>query len=239
MEEYPKIYGPYKRATEGPNRNKVIFGDWSRPEFEYLSNNPWIWTEKVDGTNIRVHWDGHKVQFGGRTGAAQIPAKLITHLLNLFPEELFEQQFQETAVTLYGEGYGAGIQKGGGNYLPTGVHFTLFDVMIGGFWLLRESVEDVAQKMGVPPVPVVLTGTPHEAIRLVGQGLRSQWSPSVQLAPHTRPPFLAEGLVGVPCGGFLDRAGKRIMMKVKTADFHYPPSLPAQLAAAAREVPAS
>lgn len=216
MEEYPKIYGPYKRAIEGPNRNKVIFGDWSRPEFEYLSNNGWIWTEKVDGTNIRVHWDGHKVEFGGRTAAAQIPAKLVTRLRELFPEELFEQQFQDTAVTLYGEGYGAGIQKGGGNYKPDGVNFILFDVRIGGFWLTRENVVDIAEKMGVDEVPVVLEGTPHEAIRLVSRGFQSWWS---GVAP--------EGLVGVPLGDFLDRSGRRIMMKVKAADFHTPAPAPA------------
>jgi hypothetical protein len=34
MDEYPKIYGPFKRATEGPSRNKIIHGDWARLEFE-------------------------------------------------------------------------------------------------------------------------------------------------------------------------------------------------------------
>ena len=67
MSEYPKIYGPFKRHTEGPDKNKLIPGSWTVPEFEDLECNDWIWTEKVDGTNIRVHWDGHKVSFGGRT----------------------------------------------------------------------------------------------------------------------------------------------------------------------------
>lgn len=222
MDEYPKIYGPYKRATEGPNRNKVIFGDWSRPEFEYLSNNAWVWTEKVDGTNIRVHWDGHAVTFGGRTDNASIPAKLVTRLRELFPEDLFEQTFQDTAVTLYGEGYGAGIQKGGGNYKRDGVDFVLFDVKIGPFWLLRDDVRDIATKMGLGTfgvVPVELVGTPHEAIKAITFGVTSAWG---------APPFMAEGLVGVPLGGFLDRAGRRIMMKVKSADFHVSPPLPTQ-----------
>lgn len=220
--EYPKIYGPYRRATAGPDRNKVIFGDWSTPEFEYLWNSAWWWTEKVDGTNIRVYWDGHKVEFGGRTGNAQIPAKLITRLLDLFPEELFEQEFQDTPVTLYGEGFGASIQKGGGRYNTTGVDFVLFDVRIGGFWLTPGNVEDVAAKLSLSTVPVILIGTPHAAIETVARGLASIWG----LMPDNKP-FLAEGLVGKPLPGLLDRAGRRIAMKVKTVDFHTPPALPA------------
>lgn len=208
MREYPKIYGPYNRHTEGPQRNKLIEGQWSRPEIGYLAQSEWNFTEKVDGTNIRVHWDGHKVEFGGRTDRAQIPAKLIAVLQNLFPEELFEQQFGETVVTLYGEGYGAGIQKGGGNYLAAGVNFTLFDVRVGDWWLLRPDVVDVGSKLGVDVVPLVLIGTVPDAIRLVRDGLASEWGA-----------FPAEGLVGTTSAGLLDRAGNRIMVKIKTADF--------------------
>ncbi len=120
---------------------------------------------------------------------------------------MFEQAFGETEVTLYGEGHGAGIQKGGGNYSAT-PEFVLFDVLIGGFWLLRVDVEDVAQKLGLRVVPLVLTGTLHDAIKTVRSGLTSGWGN-----------FPAEGLVGVPAAGLLDRAGRRLMVKVKRADF--------------------
>jgi hypothetical protein len=207
MIEYPKIYGPYNRYVDGLNRNKLIEGDWSSDELRALQSSTWQFTEKVDGTNIRVHWDGHKVSYGGRTANAQIPAKLLGRLDELFPEELFEQQFGETVVTLFGEGHGAGIQKGGGNYAAH-PDFTLFDVLIGGFWLLRPNVEDVARKMGISVVPLVLVGTLHDGIARVRGGLKSWWGD-----------FPAEGLVGVPWVGFLDRAGRRIMVKIKTKDF--------------------
>lgn len=207
MREYPKIYGPYNRHTEGPLRNKLIEGAWSRPEIGYLADFPWHFTEKVDGTNIRVYWDGHKVEFGGRTDRAQIPATLLKALMELFPEELFEQQFGSDTVTIYGEGYGAGIQKGGGNYRAT-PGFALFDVRVGEWWLLRDAVEDVAVKMGVPAVPIVLTGTIYEAIAAVRKGVQSRWGQ-----------FTAEGLVGTTTVGLLDRAGNRVMVKVKTVDF--------------------
>jgi hypothetical protein len=208
MIEYPKIYGPFDRHTEGPDRNKLIIGQWSRPEFELLKDLSWVWTEKIDGTNIRVHWDGHRVVFGGRTANAQIPAKLVAVLISLFPEELFEQQFGDTAVTLFGEGYGAGIQKGGGNYRPTGVGFTLFDVRIGEFWLYRHDVGEIASKLGIEFVPQVAVCGVLQAVEIVRNQFTSVYGN-----------FIAEGLVGTAPLGLLDRAGRRIMMKVKAVDF--------------------
>lgn len=206
MREYPKIYGPYKRHAEGPDKNKLIEGEWTSPTFDYLQDTTWLFTEKVDGTNIRVHWDGHKVTFGGRTDRAQIPARLIEVLTGMFPEELFEQSFGESTATLYGEGYGSGIQKGG--VYRADMSFVLFDVLVGDWWLLRDGVEDVAAKLGVDVVPVVLEGTLHDAITRVRAGLDSAWGT-----------FTAEGLVGVPKAGLLDRSGKRITVKVKARDF--------------------
>lgn len=208
MPEYHKISGPFRRETEGPNRNKVIPGAWTMPELGYLADLPWLFTEKVDGTNIRVHWDGHKPVFGGRTGNAQIPAKLVGALNNLFPEELFEQAFGATPVTLYGEGYGAGIQKGGGNYRQD-QSFVLFDVLIDGWWLARENVEGIATKLGIDVVPVVATCTLNEAIAAMSKGdVFSEWGP-----------FLAEGMVGTPTVPLFTRGGHRIIVKVKHADF--------------------
>lgn len=209
MKEYQKIPGPFRRHTEGPLRNKIIDGAWTSDELEYLADHGWLWTEKVDGTNIRVHWDGHKVIYGGRTDAAQIPARLITILDQLVPEELFEQRFNDTEVTLYGEGYGAGIQKGD-VYRPD-MSFVLFDVRIGGWWLRRADVEDVAKGLGLDVVPVVATGPIRKAIDLVASGLVSAWNPGR--------PRGAEGLVGVTPMGLLDRAGQRLICKVKAADF--------------------
>ncbi len=208
MEEYQKIPGPYLRHTEpGPDRNKLIEGAWSSPALEATAGLKWLWTEKVDGTNIRIHWDGHKVTYGGRTDNAQIPARLLPVLDALVPEELFEQKFGETAATLYGEGYGAGIQKGG--VYRSDMSFVLFDVRIDGWWLLRPNVEDVAVSMGLDVVPLVCEGTISNAIDTVKLGLVSRWNPSV----------LVEGLVGTTAAGLLARDGSRLIVKVKTKDF--------------------
>lgn len=209
MIEYHKIYGPFKRETEGPNRNKVIIGDWTKPEFEYLKDNLWTFTEKIDGTNIRVGWDGHKVEFGGRTDNAQIPAKLVAKLRELFPEELFEQAFGENDAILFGEGYGVGIQRGGGNYRQD-VSFILFDVRVGGWWLKREGIEDIAKKFGIDVVPILSNTTLTDMIEVMKSynGVNSTFGA-----------FDAEGVVGTPNVPLFTRSGERIIIKIKSKDF--------------------
>ena len=49
MKEYQKIPTVYKRATDGSKRIKE--GDYCSREVEYLADNNWFFTEKIDGTN--------------------------------------------------------------------------------------------------------------------------------------------------------------------------------------------
>ena len=83
MNKYPKIHTMFVRDPE--NKNRIIVGNWSKPEFDYLRDNKWIFTEKVDGTNIRIHWDGEKVLMFGKTDNSQIPVPLIHYLQAAFP----------------------------------------------------------------------------------------------------------------------------------------------------------
>lgn len=104
MKEYHKIETLYERDEK---TKKLIIGKFRNPTVEFLKDNVWQFTEKVDGTNIRVYWDGHSVSFGGRTDNAQIPAHLINRLNELFGGEtnaqMFEQKFGETPVELFGK----------------------------------------------------------------------------------------------------------------------------------------
>ena len=76
MHTYNKIETVFNRDTEGTKR--LILDSYRNEAVEYLKDNIWQSTEKIDGTNIRVHWDGHNVEFGGRTDRAQIPNHLLT-----------------------------------------------------------------------------------------------------------------------------------------------------------------
>ena len=211
MNEYCKIQSLWKRDTKG----KVIQGDYSLPVFEYLKNNLWEFTEKVDGTNIRIAYRNGQVSFGGRTDNAQIPAKLGNYLKDWFTVERLAPIFpdcKDVDVVLYGEGYGAGIQKGGGNYSQE-QSFILFDVKIG-LWLERKNVYDIARKLGVSDVPPILQSTLAEAESKVRNGFLSR------VAQNSSPGFKAEGLVGRPLEELLTRNGERVIVKMKTRDYN-------------------
>lgn len=211
MKEYTKIETIFERDMKGTK--KLIEWKFRNETVEYLKDNQWICTEKIDGTNIGIVWDGHKVSYQGRTERAQIPAHLMNKLIELFGgvtnEELFEQKFGEMQVILFGEGYGAKIQKGGGNY-RSDVSFILFDVYLPeqNLWLKRDAIEDIAKVFNVDAVPIVLTGTLKEAVDFVKRKPKS----TIGVADM-------EGLVCKPAVDMLDRMGRRLIVKIKVRDF--------------------
>lgn len=210
MTEYIKIETPFERDTEGSK--KLIEGKWRNETVKYLRNAWWTFTEKIDGTNISVVWDGHKVEFHGRTERAQIPAHLVNRLNTLFGgeinEELFEQTFGETPMILYGEGYGIKIQNGG--LYRDDVDFILFDVYQPdkNIWLKREAVENIAKTFGIDVVPIILEGDLQSGIDFV----KSHPKSTIGKADM-------EGLVGRPETELKDRLGRRVIVKIKVKDF--------------------
>lgn len=204
MIEYPKINSIYKRDGRG----KFLIGEYSQPEFEYLSLNQWEGTEKVDGTNIRVIWDKEKVTFNGKTDNAQTPSFLLKKLQELFPVEEFKSFYPDLALTLYGEGYGSGIQKGGGNYINDRCGFILFDVLVDNWWLKKDDIQDVANKLQIDTVPFAGYFTLYSAVELTQQGFKSVFGD-----------FQAEGLVLKPSTELKDRKGHRIITKIKCKDW--------------------
>lgn len=205
--EYTKIPNIFKREEYG--NNKLLMGRYSTDELAYLAINFWNWTEKVDGTNVRVIWDGYRVSFAGRTDKAQMPTHLLARLEELFggadKEELFEQNFGSNNVILFGEGFGEKIQKGGGMY--GAVDFILFDVFCG-MWLKRVDVEDIAQKFGIKVVPVVGCGNLAQAVDFIKTHPKSELRDAEM-----------EGIVCRPVCELNDRRGNRIIVKIKCRDF--------------------
>ena len=202
---YPKINSIYKRD---PATNfKTFLPEYSEPEFELLADLPWEATEKIDGTNIRIIWDGDTVTFGGRTDNAQIPAKLVTHLQETFTPNKFLSLNGSGDMILFGEGYGAGIQSAGGNYSKD-QRFILFDVAVGDWWLRWEDMQDVANTMSIPLVHRFDDMNLLSAVYAVRTGLESVLGTGV-----------AEGLVLRAPLGLKNRAGRRLITKVKASDF--------------------
>ena len=208
MKKYHKILTVFKRDPTTRFKTLII-GDYAIPEFEFLKDNEWVFTEKVDGTNIRVMFNGYSIAFGGKTDRAQIDAGLINRLNERFLplQDKFIEFFKNSDVCLYGEGYGSKIQKGGGNYRQD-QGFVLFDVKIGDWWLRRGDVEDIAHKFNLDVVPIIGTGTLSEMIRKTRNGFDSAWGG-----------FRAEGIVARPATELKTRGGDRVITKIKHRDF--------------------
>lgn len=210
LEPYPKINGLYKRDEKG----RFLFDQFARPEFDWLYGADWIWTEKVDGTNIRLGYSpdgafrGNEVAYiAGRTDNAQIPPLLLQALVDLQRTLPWEQHF-EGPVTLYGEGYGPKIQNGG--KYGDEPRFVLFDVKVGPWWLEYEDVCDVGNHLGLRVVPRLFTGPIHRAEHVVRDPeFRSTWGD-----------FVPEGVVGRPPTVLFNKKGERVLCKVKVRDYN-------------------
>ncbi len=211
MTPYIKIQTVFLRDPD-TNFKTLLEGQYAKPEFKWLAQNRWLATEQVDGTNIRVMWDGSTVSFNGKSDNAQLHVELLNHLQSTFTAAKMTLQFGagQTQVCIYGEGYGAGIQKGGGRYRET-KGFILFDVLVGDTWLERPNVLDVADGLVCQAVPVVLTGTLPEMVEYVRNGYTSLIAED---STH-----LAEGLVMRPETELFNRRHERVITKLKYKDF--------------------
>ena len=230
--EYPKIHSLWKRQgwyledgkKDNPDyqkgRQSFIEGDYACPEFANIKK--WLVQEKVDGTNVRVVYselpqpEGFDsvscITIKGRTDNSDMPKKLYWHLQEAFGKTLMREVFPDTDkayVTLYGEGYGPQIQKGGGNYRKD-IGFILFDVKIGNWWLQQSAVKEIAAKLNVPYAPTIGIMTEHEIVAYVK---------SKPLSLCSLTPQVMEGIVARPEPLVLFRDGKPLMMKLKCREF--------------------
>jgi len=218
MSSYHKINSIFKRDMEG--NKKLVEGIYSIPEFEYLKDNVWRFDEKLDGTNVRINIytnpNIQSIEFKGRTDKAQMPPILLERLQELFPSNkvfsIFEIGEEKPDVTLYGEGISHKIQSGGKYFKEgKGVDFVLFDIRIGRWWLKREDIETLAEKLGIRIAPIVGYGTLKEGVDLIkSKSLNSQLG---------NKDFLAEGIVVRPEIELRARSGQRIITKIKHKDF--------------------
>jgi len=209
MKEYHKIETLWKFNSE---THKYHHGEFYNRNVEILQNNLWTFTEKIDGTNFRIIWDGHKLTYGGRTNKAIFSKEQIQfieeRLINEYIETTFEQIFKEKEVYVFGELYGNGIQKGGGLYTNgNGLSFKVFDIMIDEIFLTFDNAKELSSGLGYDFVPFVMVGNIQQGIDYVLQNEKSTFS-NAKL----------EGLVGKPVGDFKDRLGKRIVAKIKRRD---------------------
>lgn len=207
MSEYHKIETLYERDEKTFHLKPELI--LKNPTYGLLK--VWQFTEKIDGTNIRCIWDHTtgKLTFGGKTDNAQIHADLVRYLYENIPVENVRQVFPDVSAVIYGEGYGAGIQKGG-DYSDK-KQFIVFDVLVDGKWWLNwENVCDVAAKLHLDTVPFIGEMSLEAATEMVRAGFPSRLNGGKAKA---------EGLVGRPAETLFDKKGARLIVKLKTKDF--------------------
>lgn len=235
MSEYPHIDSVYKRDLS-LKAKPLIVGQFSTPEISYLQENNWLWSEKIDGTNIRIiitqeslpdpffsdsmdaaSSNGVHIYIKGRTNKATIPLGLIDYFENEFhnnnlSEKLVyfflkdQSNLESQTIILYGEGFGGKIQSGH-RYNET-EQFALFDVRINHWWLNQTSVIEIANELGLPYAPIVGEGNLSQLSSFVKEGFVSLWNGCQ-----------AEGIIARPIIPLLTRRGDRVITKLKTKDF--------------------
>jgi hypothetical protein len=135
---------------------------------------------------------------------------MFLYLEEKFSRSRFEVVFKNAKdVVLFGEGYGGGIQKGGGKYREDN-SFILFDVWTDGWWLTRKSVEQIAHDIGCKCVPIVPGTTFEDAIAYVLS------TPQSIITENEK---MAEGIVATTNPLMLFRNGPPIKWKLKVRDY--------------------
>ena len=139
---------------------------------------------------------------------------------DLFPEEKMQQVFHPRdgewpTVVLFGEGYGAKIQKGG-KYRQD-QSFRLFDVWIGGWWLNFESVIGIAEGLGIKIAPYITRIT--DWLPTCGAELEDVAGHSLTADEDSEQRVWPEGVVARTEPLLFNRRGKRVMWKLKFRDF--------------------
>jgi ATP-dependent RNA circularization protein (DNA/RNA ligase family) len=207
--EYPKIDTLFERKED-------FTVDTTKLKRSVVATiSTWDVTEKIDGTNVRISLsESGEVSYGGRTSNAQMPTDLLMKLVHLFPAEKLRNVFWDEAkhsgkgVILFGEGYGPGIQKGGGLYRQD-KSFILFDVLFENkWWVDHENVVNIAKKLGIDSVPYLGRMNLDQMINLVHLPFKSAIGTGD-----------AEGIVARPIEALFDKHGERLIIKLKTRDF--------------------
>lgn len=204
MKEYQKIESIYRFDQN----IKGFVKEYYNPIVEYLENNKWIGTEKIDGTNIRIYWNGKRFEFAGRTAEAEIPKailKVLEDKFNYDMEIVFEQKFGDKEVYLFCEGYGGKVQ---GHIYDCEEDIIGFDIMIDNIYLEKETSKQLFNEFGIRFVKQIEFNDLLEAIKYVEQNEKSLEHPNC----------LLEGLVAYPTKRIYDHLGNRIIIKIKRKD---------------------
>lgn len=220
--KYPKIQSLFNR-----DENFVVNpGSWRMREFPIISQ--WELYEKIDGTNIRVHFIpsermsdgtvvGGLVNFYSRNSDepnVNIPPVVLKFLQGLFDFERLSS-ILVTETILFGEAFGGKIQ-GMSKLYGSVPRFALFDVMEYGYWQSRDVVLGKSIDLGIEHAPFMGIVGSVELLNPYARVLGDYARVSPAGGGSGRP----EGVILHPRGCVLQNGyGERIVAKLKWVDF--------------------
>jgi hypothetical protein len=234
MLKYPKIETLFVRDDKHKVINQLRVND-----FDNIKNC--IITEKIDGTNaqivLSVNYDtlDIKVRFCSRE--TEIEKKDVMYIAGTCMKRLKIDKIAEfyhneialnqktgvikenaTEMRLFGEVYGAGINKGG--LYSKEKDFRLFDIQIGDHFASYDNICAITERLEIKVVPIIYQGPIGDLLdyeKLKGFLEKFQ----TRIIGEDGTGGLAEGIVIRPEPLLLNRFGERIIIKIKRSDFIY------------------
>jgi len=122
-------------------------------------------------------------------------------------------EMEEVPIYIYGEYFGAGIQKCGSRYIQNGNAFRVFDIKQQGWWTPKDVRDSLCKSLGLDTVPFLGVMTLKEIEDKVRGGFTTQFEDAAD------PTMIEEGIVARPVIPLCDGGGKRIIVKVKYCDY--------------------
>lgn len=122
-------------------------------------------------------------------------------------------RLEEVPVYIYGEYFGAGVQKCGGRYSDKN-DFRVFDIDVQGWWIPRELRDKYCEELGLKQVPFLGYHTFLEFEDMVKRGFKTT------IDGVKDDTLMAEGIVARPAIPIRDSRGNRIIVKIKSCDYN-------------------
>lgn len=221
---YPKITSPFKRTDEKSKtvNTLVWFDDYA--QFFGEGGLPFYATEKVDGTNCNIIYDGNHISYTGHTDKTVWNPEVEEWIKSKFQtsefEQMCEQRFGENEIKLCGELIGPKIQNN--FYKLEDYKFILFDIHndTSNTWWNRWIVEENAKELNLDIVPLIggsnFTDLPSEC-----KNTLRGWTnllQNIDFISKINRDVEIEGFVVRPLMELLKANGERVIYKIKIKD---------------------